>query len=291
MPFCSSTCGLWCLLNSISAISSRLELAQGCEHHFAVSRCLSCCGASLCIVQPKVKAVLHLSLHISLQTGLHLSLHINQAVPEQKRRQKRQLHLQQSLLEPLVTSPPTPAPQTASQPAPLPPASQYQATTGTAETTQMPDVLQHTCGPLLPSPYYTSYQLMQYSGSTWDVPVDDKPHRVSHAPRLSLHPFRQNIAFYGADDAKKKSKKTGGGEKNFPYQVGFFFGGTPPRGVGLAQRLGGWLACGRAYWPLAFQPSAMTSRHPYYCGHPHCRRHPPSWVGIQNATSADGVLP
>ena len=26
-----------------------------------------------------------------------------------------------------------------------------------------------------------------------------------------------------------------------------------------------------AYWPLAFQPSAMTSRHPYYCGHPHCR--------------------
>ena len=31
------------------------------------------------------------------------------------------------------------------------------------------------------------------------------------------------------------------------------------------------LACGSAYWPLAFEPSAMTSRHPYYCGHPHCR--------------------
>ena len=40
--------------------------------------------------------------------------------------------------------------------------------------------------------------------------------------------------------------------------------------------VGGWglalLACGGAYWPLACEPSAMTSRHPYYCGHP------PSWV-------------
>ena len=51
------------------------------------------------------------------------------------------------------------------------------------------------------------------------------------------------------------------------------------------------LACGGAYWPLAFEPSAMTSRHPYYCGHPHCRGHPPAWGGIQNATSAHGVLP
>ena len=66
-------------------------------------------------------------------------------------------------------------------------------------------------------------------------------------------------------------------------------------------RGGGWvgtrpwwlalLACGGAYWPLAFEPSAMTSSHLYYCGHPHCRGHPPSWVGIQNATSAHGVLP
>ena len=51
------------------------------------------------------------------------------------------------------------------------------------------------------------------------------------------------------------------------------------------------LACGGAYWPLALEPSAMTSRHPYYCGHPHCCRHPPAWVGIQNAISADGVFP
>ena len=50
------------------------------------------------------------------------------------------------------------------------------------------------------------------------------------------------------------------------------------------------LACGGAYWPLAFEPSATTSRHPYYCGHPHCRGHPRSWVGIQNATSAHGGL-
>ena len=40
------------------------------------------------------------------------------------------------------------------------------------------------------------------------------------------------------------------------------------------------LACGGAWWPLAFEPSAMPSRHPHYCGHP------PAWGGIQNATSA-----
>ena len=51
------------------------------------------------------------------------------------------------------------------------------------------------------------------------------------------------------------------------------------------------LACGGAYWPLALEPSAMTSRHPYYCGHPYFCGHPPAWVGIQNATSAHGVLP
>ena len=55
------------------------------------------------------------------------------------------------------------------------------------------------------------------------------------------------------------------------------------------------LACGGAYWPLAFEPSAMTSRHPYYCGHPHCRGHPPAWGGLQNATlpmasSPDGLI-
>ena len=55
-----------------------------------------------------------------------------------------------------------------------------------------------------------------------------------------------------------------------------------------------WLAlltCGGAYWPLALEPSAMTSWHLYYCGHPHCCGHPPAWVGIHNATSAHGVLP
>ena len=28
------------------------------------------------------------------------------------------------------------------------------------------------------------------------------------------------------------------------------------------------LACGGAYWLFAFEPSAMTSRPPHYCGHP-----------------------
>ena len=49
-------------------------------------------------------------------------------------------------------------------------------------------------------------------------------------------------------------------------------------GGGLAQGL--WwlalLACGGAYWPVALEPSAMTSRPPYYCGHPHCYGHPPA---------------
>ena len=43
-------------------------------------------------------------------------------------------------------------------------------------------------------------------------------------------------------------------------------GGTRPWRLAL-------LACGGAYWPLALEPSAMTSRHPYYCGHP------PAWGG------------
>ena len=62
-------------------------------------------------------------------------------------------------------------------------------------------------------------------------------------------------------------------------------------GVGTRPWWFALLACGGAYWPLALEPSAMTSRHPYYCRHPHCCGHPPAWVGIQNATSAHGVLP
>ena len=51
-------------------------------------------------------------------------------------------------------------------------------------------------------------------------------------------------------------------------------------GGGLAQGLGALLACGGAYWPLALEPSAMTGRHPYYCGHP------PAWGG--GGSSFDG---
>ena len=44
------------------------------------------------------------------------------------------------------------------------------------------------------------------------------------------------------------------------------------RGVGTRPWWLALLACGGAYWPLALEPSAMTSRHPHYCGHPHCRK-------------------
>ena len=56
------------------------------------------------------------------------------------------------------------------------------------------------------------------------------------------------------------------------------------------------LACGGAYWPLAFEPSAMTRRHPHYCGHPHCRGHPPAPGGesrmqlLPMASSPDGLI-
>ena len=39
-------------------------------------------------------------------------------------------------------------------------------------------------------------------------------------------------------------------------------------GVGTEPWCLALLACGGAYWPLALEPSAMTSRHPYFCGHP-----------------------
>ena len=73
-------------------------------------------------------------------------------------------------------------------------------------------------------------------------------------------------------------------------------GGLGPRGGGGGVGTRPWwlalLACGGAYWPLALEPSAMTSRHPYYRGHPHFRGHPPApGVGIQNSTSTHGVLP
>ena len=54
---------------------------------------------------------------------------------------------------------------------------------------------------------------------------------------------------------------------------------SPPSGGGGGGTRPWWLAllaCGGAYWPLALEPSAMTSRHPYYCGHPHCCGHPPA---------------
>ena len=78
----------------------------------------------------------------------------------------------------------------------------------------------------------------------------------------------------------------GGGGQSSIFLLPWGGGGVGTRPWWLAL-----LACGGAYWPLALEPSAMTRRHPHYCGHPHCRGHPPSWVRIQNATSAHGVLP
>ena len=43
-------------------------------------------------------------------------------------------------------------------------------------------------------------------------------------------------------------------------------GGSRDGGVGTRSWWLALLACGGAHWPIAFEPSAMTSRHPYYCG-------------------------
>ena len=47
-------------------------------------------------------------------------------------------------------------------------------------------------------------------------------------------------------------------------------GGPLGRGFGTRPWWLALLACGGAYWPLALEPSAMTSGHPHYCGQPHC---------------------
>ena len=71
---------------------------------------------------------------------------------------------------------------------------------------------------------------------------------------------------YDSSVASKTGNRDGlGGGSKARLCVFYFVGGgevcTRPWGSAL-------LACGGAYWPLAFKPSAMTSRHPHYCGHP-----------------------
>ena len=78
-------------------------------------------------------------------------------------------------------------------------------------------------------------------------------------------------------------------------------GALPCRGAGGLKSLGGgglaqglwWLAllaCGGAYWPLVFEPSAMPSRPPHY------RTHPPAWGGgsrmqlLPMASSPEGLI-
>ena len=65
-----------------------------------------------------------------------------------------------------------------------------------------------------------------------------------------------------------------GGVRQLPPPPQLTVGRRPLGGGGAGVGTRPWwlalLACGCAYWPLALEPSAMTSRHPYYCGHPHC---------------------
>ena len=53
--------------------------------------------------------------------------------------------------------------------------------------------------------------------------------------------------------------------KSGPLPPSLERGGGGGGGVGTRPWWLALLACGGAYWPLAFEPSAMTSRHPYYC--------------------------
>ena len=86
----------------------------------------------------------------------------------------------------------------------------------------------------------------------------------------------------GCSDGGAKSTEAVGEKRHW---------GTRGGGAGIRPWWLALFACGGAYWPLALEPSAVTSGHPHYCGHPHCRGHPPAWAGIQNAFSAHGVLP
>ena len=66
-----------------------------------------------------------------------------------------------------------------------------------------------------------------------------------------------------------------------------------PQGGGGAGTMPWWLAllaCGGAYGPLAFEPSAMTSRHPYYCGHPPASGGHPEMQFLSMASSPDGLI-
>ena len=115
--------------------------------------------------------------------------------------------------------------------------------------------------------------------------------REASGGRPTMHPMRE---YRGPGVARRCAVGHRGllGSVPLPtkccWRAPFGGGGVGTRPWGLAL-----LACGRAYWPLALEPSAMTSRRPYCCGHPYYCGHPPAGGrgGIQNATSAHGVLP
>ena len=124
------------------------------------------------------------------------------------------------------------------------------------------------------------------TSSTPGAPTTGLRERGNNTSRSTGRSGRQNTATQRNMRREKRGTVQGPVKKQQPDGMSHGGGGVGTRPWWLAL-----LACGGAYWPLAFEPSAMTSRHPHYCGHPHCCGHPPAWVGIQNAISAHGILP
>ena len=95
------------------------------------------------------------------------------------------------------------------------------------------------------------------------LPQSPRPHRPmpNTDAQTVLHPqsFRgERAAGQPGQTPRHQSAKGGKGSTAQQGRGGF---GTRPWWLAL-------LACGGAYWPLALEPSAVTSRHPHYCGHP-----------------------
>ena len=124
------------------------------------------------------------------------------------------------------------------------------------------------------------------------VPVTPAP----AMPHTKAFPRQRSLK--GADQHRCAMEGEGGGGAGLLTSLNSPILATHKWGGGFGTRP--WwlalLACGGAYWPLAFEPSAMTSRHPYYCGHPHCRGHPPAPGGesrmqlLPMASSPDGLI-
>ena len=111
--------------------------------------------------------------------------------------------------------------------------------------------------------------LLARGGAYWPLALEPSA-MTSRAPHYCGHPH-----------CRGHPHASGGGGIHSAGGGGF---GTRPWWLAL-------LACGGAYWPLALEPSAMTSRPPHYCGHPHCRGHPPAWGGTSAGGGGFGTRP